>query len=165
MIEPSGISYVLGFHQKASICLGKFVEGDSAGTVMAFYVIAVYTGVHLEHKAFQGAGKESTYPMKELGGVVAIACGSMAALIFSPTSALALAAPSPKKTTGKEDSSFEFVLIHVPFVRWAYKSHPPYISPNGVFYYVIAAGGQRIVAGVAEHRGTSHVTFRDWPWD
>lgn len=29
---------MLGFHQKASICLGKFVEGDSAGTVIAFYV-------------------------------------------------------------------------------------------------------------------------------
>ncbi|KAI8546368.1 hypothetical protein RHMOL_Rhmol07G0111700 [Rhododendron molle] len=104
----------------------------------------------------KGAGKESMYPMKELGGgVVASACGSMSgilptsathspspaqpplatpspfsfsvastrwssrpsiyisslflrflALIFSFASALALAAPSPKKTTGKEDSSF-----------------------------------------------------------
>lgn len=42
----------------------------------------------------------------------------------------------------------EFVLIHVLFVRWAYKSHPPYISPNGVFFIMLSlleAKGQLLV--------------------
>ncbi|XP_058222447.1 CASP-like protein 4A4 isoform X2 [Rhododendron vialii] len=123
----------------------------------------------------KGTGKESAYPMKELGGgMVAIACGSMAgilptsathspappllatpspfsfsvastrwssrpsiyisslflrflALIFSFASALALAAPSAKKTTGKDDSSFSdypelfFIVTILAFVYSAYQ--------------------------------------------
>ncbi|KAG5528450.1 hypothetical protein RHGRI_029210 [Rhododendron griersonianum] len=52
------------------------------------------------------------------------------------------------------------MLIHVFFIRLVYVKYHYYDRPHGGFYYVIPIKGQRIIAVVARHRGTSHLDYK-----